>query len=364
MNESNIYTILFVDDAPPKMGIMAVKILTNEKLTLDLLELLKTNSKIINPVLNTEITKINVLWAKNCYDAIPKYINNKDKINLILMDFDLSEYNINDIQRPIEFDLSLNNITDIQRANLVSELLTINENKGFCKNPDTMDKVDADSRMKDGNNGCNTARRIRELGYKGPIIPVSLNNTYFDLFKKPICGNWFVENEQDIPEYKVTIKFLPFLIKQLTKYYKIDETIPYLESINIDDKTPMLDLSGNPQSSVTKSKSFLGFSNKVVPIDIQQLQQLQETPGVNLAYEIAQKNPSVKLASKIGVPVINTQQLQENPTVKSVSNIYKLFQKKPTGGKKTKKLHKKLHKKQRKTKKRILGRRRKTNRIK
>ena len=100
-------------------------------------------------------------------------------------------------------------------------------------------------------------------------------------------------------------------------------------------------------------------------------QQLQETPGVNLAYEIAQKNPSVKLASesvklasKIGVPVINTQQLQENPTVKSVSNIYKLFQKKPTGGKKTKKLHKKLHKKQRKTKKRILGRRRKTNRIK
>ena len=83
MNESNKYTILFVEDAPLSLGKMAVQFI--QKST-HLLDFLKTNSKIINPVSNKEITEIDVLWAKNCYDAIPKY-KGLDKINLILMDF-------------------------------------------------------------------------------------------------------------------------------------------------------------------------------------------------------------------------------------------------------------------------------------
>ena len=360
MNESNKYTILFVEDAALNFGKMAVKTIKNSTLLLDFL---KTNSKIIIPVSNIVIDKIDVLWAKNCYDAITKYIDNKnkglDKINLILMDFDLS------------YEYSVADKTKASSDSAIGTIIEYNdENKDFCKNPDTMDDDDK-IKMVDENNGCNTAKYIRELGYKGPIIPVSVNNSYFGLFKKQICGNWFVENENDIPTEKVNIKyFLPFLIKQLKKYYKIDETIPYLESINvnIDDETPMLDLSRNPQSSVsikqdispslTPKPVFSLGSKKIVPL-ITNIDELQQTPGFKLFSKIAvpviKTNPTVRLGSNIVAPLIHNidEQLQNS----SIQN-------KPKGGKKTKKLHKKLHKKQRKTKKRILGRHRKTNRIK
>ena len=340
MNESEIYTILFVEDAALNLGKISVRSLKNPKF----LDFLNINSKIINPVSNKEITKIDVLWAKNCYDAISK-IKDKDivldkidlkkidldKINLILMDFDLKYVYEPAVREKAKNDLEIGEIIE------ESDVETIIKNKVFCKNPDTMDDDDK-TIMKIENNGCNTARNIRDLGYKGPIIPVSANDNdvYLNLFKKPNCGNWFVEDKNDMPKEKVNINYVfKFLIPQLEKYYKIP---------------PMLDLSGNPLSR--KPIPVAKLVSKAAPTNIDEL--LETIPVAKLvskAAPVIQTIPAVMSVSKKIASSITTN-IVEPPPNNSI--------KKTTGGKKTKK----LHKKQRKTKKRILGRRRKTNRIK